>query len=370
MSTITVNIPRATFVSSAYPTTNLSFYPTMYVGTDASYHNCISLMNITLPTLPVTHVDSAILNLAVISKTGALPSPIVVNQVTSAFDAFAVTYNTTPSFTPTASTIDITDADLYSVVQIDVTTLINGWLDGSITNQGIALTNSDGTTAVIFTTDNIGYTPYFPTLTLTYTVPPVYDRAINFSYEQLANLISQLMTLYPSTIMTIYTTGFSVAGITGIPVELYASPDATYGTLAVLTDEGFNGIVPLNQITAISLPDGTIYDPSITYLPAPEFYAGFDKNLITSWHDYFSLSTAATVYAGALISETGVVYKNEYGLLVMADDGTGLNPVFMPVVNITCVTTAAAPLAKKGISESIPTITITGGTQILPNKKN
>lgn len=369
MSTITVNIPDTTFVSSAFPTSNLSFYPTMYSGTDASYLNCVTLMNITLPTLPVTHVDNATLNLTVITKTGTTPSPIIVNQVTSAFDASTVNYNTMPSFTPTASGINITDSDLYSTVHIDVTSLINGWLDGSIVNDGIALTNSDGTTVVVFTTDNVGYTPYFPMLTLTYTVPPVYDRAICFSYEQLANLITQLMTLYPATVMSIYTTGFNVAGITGIPVELYASPDATYGTLAVLTDEGSNGIVPLNQITAIALPSGTVYDPTITYLPVPTFYAGFDKNLITSWHDYFRLATPATVYAGALITETGEVYKNEYGLLVMADDGTGLNPVFMPVINITCVTTAAAPLAKKGINASVSPLTISGETEIRPNKE-
>ncbi|MDD4832653.1 MAG: DNRLRE domain-containing protein [Clostridia bacterium] len=370
MSNITVNIPDTTFVSSALATSNLSFYPTMYAGTDASYLNCITLMNIILPTLPVTHVDSATLNLAVITKTGVAPSPIIVNQVTSAFDASTVTYNTMPSFTPTASGINITDSDLYAIVQIDVTPLINGWLDGSIVNDGIALTNSDGTTVVVFTTDNIGYAPYFPTLNLTYTVPPVYDSAICFSYEQLANLITQLMTLYPATVMTIYTTGFNVAGINGIPVELYASPDATYGTLAVLTDEGSNGIVPLNQITAIALPDGTVYDPTITYLPVPNFYAGCDKNLITSWHDYFPLSTPATVYAGALISETGIVYKNEYGLLIMADDVTGLNPVFMPVINITCVTTAATLSAEKGVKTSISPLLISGGeTEIRPNKK-
>ncbi len=101
--------------------------------------------------------------------------------------------------------------------------------------------------------------------------------------------------------------------------------------------------MPLNQITAITLPAGTIYDQSIQYLPAPQFPAGCDKNLITSWHDYLPPATSATVYTGALISEAGVVYKNEYGLLVMADDNTGLNPVFMPVVNITAVTTAVSP---------------------------
>ncbi len=107
MPSVTVNIPNATFVSSAQPNNNLSFYPTMYVGTDTQFQNCIGLMQITLPTLPVNQVDSAVLNLAVISKTGVSPSPVVVNRVTSIFSTSTVTYNTRPSFTPTASTISI-----------------------------------------------------------------------------------------------------------------------------------------------------------------------------------------------------------------------------------------------------------------------
>ncbi len=355
MPTTTVNISNTTFVASGQPNNNMSSYSVMYVGTNPQFQDCIGLMQITLPSLPVNQVDSAFLQLAVVAKSGAASSPVVVNRVDEAFSTSTVTYSTRPSFTPTASTINVSTSDLYTIVQIDVTALISSWLNGTVPNNGLALTNSDGSTVVHFATNNIIYQPYFPTLTLTYSSSPASNTAICFSYEQLAHVITQLIQLYPSTVMTFYTTGFNVVGVTGIPIELYASPDASYGTLAVITDAGVNGAVPLNQITAIELPADAIYNQSITYLPTPQFPAGCDKNLITSWHDYLPVSTAATVYTGALISETGVVYRNEYGLLVMADNGTGLHPVFLPVVNITAVTTtapAAAPGKTKDVSKS------------------
>ena len=172
MPTTTLNISSTTFVSSAQPDNNLSFYPTMYVGLDPAFQNCISLLQVTLPPLPVTQVDSAKLQFAVIVKSGAAPSPVVVNRVTAPFNTATVTYNTRPPFTATPSQINVTTADLYTTVQLDVTALVNSWLDGTFTNDGIALTNSDGTTVVQFATNNIGYQPYFPELILTYSSSP------------------------------------------------------------------------------------------------------------------------------------------------------------------------------------------------------
>ena len=84
------------------------------------------------------------LQLAVIVKTGAEPSTIVVNRVTSPFDASTVTYNTLPPFVATSSQISIDTSDLYTIVEIDITTLVNQWLSGTVDNNGIALTNLMG----------------------------------------------------------------------------------------------------------------------------------------------------------------------------------------------------------------------------------
>lgn len=185
MPTVSVGIPDTTFVTSSQPTQNFSFYPLMYVGNEPSFSDSISLMEIDLSSIPVTNVDSAVLQLAVIVKTGAEPSPIVVNRVTSPFDASTVTYNTLPSFTPTTSQINVETSDLYTIVEIDITELVNQWLNGTHPNFGIALTNPDGATLVQFATNNIVYEPYFPKLVVSYsdTPTPPSDNPYGYIYN-------------------------------------------------------------------------------------------------------------------------------------------------------------------------------------------
>ncbi|HHV32351.1 MAG TPA: DNRLRE domain-containing protein [Clostridiales bacterium] len=83
MPTITLNAAGTTFVASAQPNTNFATYPTIYTGTDPSFDFTISYLKFDLSSVPVTRVDSAILELTVLAKTGALPSLVVVNRVTA-----------------------------------------------------------------------------------------------------------------------------------------------------------------------------------------------------------------------------------------------------------------------------------------------
>jgi len=359
MPTITLNIPSTTFVSSALPDNNFSFYPLILTGTDVGFFDCISLLQIALPSLPVTHVDSALLELAVIVKSGDAPSPIIINRVTTPFATDTVTYNTKPSFTPTPSQFNITTPDLYTKIQIDVTALVNDWLNGIYTNNGIALTNSDGTTLVQFATNNIVYEPYFPTLIINYTTLPVEPtNAICFSYAQLAHIIEQLILLYPTNVITVFTTGLQPSSVTGTPYKLFSSPEGTNGAIFILLDNGQEAIA-LNAITAIYTGDGTVYDPSITYLPPPQFSVGCDTNLITAYHDYLPVSTDIQMYLGSIVSASGSIYKNEYGILVLSD-ADGNTPIFIPVVNITMM----FPLNQTGtlLADAHPHVTIKAAT--------
>lgn len=360
MPTQTLIITDTTFVSSAQPDNNFSFYPLLYVGTDPEYHNCIGFLQFALPSLPVNAVDSAVLQLSVIVKSGDAPSPIIVNRVTSSLDTNIVTYNSQPAFTATPSNINVSPSDLYTTVQIDVTTLVNQWLNGTYPNNGIALTNPDGTTIVQFGTDNIVYEPYFPRLVLTYSgTPSGNDTALCFSYAQLANVIRQIIDFYPTNFITVFLKGFSPSTVTGTPYQLYSSAEGTYGGLFVLLDNGQEEAIPLDAITAIYLGDGSVYNPSITYLPVPQFPAGCDTNLITAIHDYLPLSTDVQMYMGALVQASGSIYKNEYGLLVLSD-ADGNTPIFVPVLNITTILPATGGNTLKAGGR--PTVTITNKT--------
>lgn len=341
MSTVTVNIPQTAFVASALPDNNFSLNPLMYAGTDPGFQTCISLLKIQLPQIPVSTVDKAELNLALISKSGANPSTVVVNKVTSPFETATVTYASLPAYTPTQAQYNVTASDLYTIIHIDVTSLVNEWLSGTSQNSGIALTNSDGTTEVLFATNDIMYEPYFPTLTLTYSESPV-NTGDNFSYAQLAHVIEQIISFYPTNVITVFTRGLNANTVTGTPYQLYKSSAGTYGAIFILMDAGQQEAIPLNAITAIYTGDGTVYNPAITYLTPPEIFTpGFDTNLITAYHEYLPVGTDVQMYMGSVINASGTVYKNEYGILVLSD-GAGNTPVFVPVNNINAVLPAPA----------------------------
>jgi hypothetical protein len=171
MATIIVDSTESTFVTSLLPNTNFSTNPLLITGTDPVFLSSVSFIKFVLPVLPVTSVNSAILRLYLIVKNGAAPSPVVVNRVTTPFNTATVTFNTQPSFVATSSQLNITTADVLNFVQIDVTSLINSWLNGTFTNAGIALTDSDGTTSVQFASSNFSEF-YVPKLILDFTEGP------------------------------------------------------------------------------------------------------------------------------------------------------------------------------------------------------
>ncbi|MEL7565482.1 MAG: DNRLRE domain-containing protein [Dehalobacterium sp.] len=357
MPTVVLNIADTTFVSSALPDTEFAYSPVIYTGTDQTFHNCISLLQIALPSLPVTVVDSALLQLAVIVKGGVNPSLVVVNRVTSNFSTETVTYNTLPAFTPTSSQINVTPSDVLTTVEIDITPLVNTWLSGVFPNFGIALTNPDGTTVVEFCTNDILYEPFFPKLVLTYSSAPVEpDTAICFSFAQLAHIIEQIIQLYPTNVITVFTTGLSASSVTGTPYQLYSSAEGTYGGLFILLDNGQEEAISLNAITAIYTGDGTVYDPSITYLSPPTFPQGCDTNIITAYHDYLPVETDVTMYMGSNITASGTIYKNEYGILVLSDTD-GNTPIFVPVTNIRVILPTNQPSDLQ--RDTRPRVTIT-----------
>ncbi len=183
MPTVILNTTETTFVSSAFPDANFSANPVIYAGTDAIFQNSISFLRYTIPSLPVSAVDSALLQLSVIIKTGDAPSPVVINRVTSELNTETVTYNTQPAFTATPSQINISTGDLYTTVQIDVTELVNQWINGTFPNNGIALTNPDGITSVGFGTNEILHEPFYPVLILTYSETPAEAETYAYIYN-------------------------------------------------------------------------------------------------------------------------------------------------------------------------------------------
>lgn len=168
MANLNLQTTGTTFVSSLLATYNLSFSAVIVAGTDPIYLDSISFLKFDLSSIPVESVTSAILRLFVFAKNGALPSTVVVNRVTSDFDINAVTYNTRPPYVPTGSTTMVTAGEVLQFIDIDITDLVNQWLNGTFPNFGLALTVPDGTTSVQFGGKPIG-ADFEPRLIVTYT---------------------------------------------------------------------------------------------------------------------------------------------------------------------------------------------------------
>jgi hypothetical protein len=180
------------------------------------------------------------------------------------------------------------------------------------------------------------------------------NTSLCFSIAQLTNIIAQLITLYPTSVMSVFTTNLNT--LTGTPYQLYSSPDAENGGLFILDNGGQHIAVPIMSITAIYTGDGTVYAPSISYLTPPQpLPQGCDTDLIAAIHAYLPVPTEVVLRMGVAVEASGAVYKNEYGILVLSD-ADGNTPIYVSVsklASIAIVPPADAVAAKKGSTLSI-----------------
>jgi hypothetical protein len=108
-----------------------------------------SYLKFTLTTLPagITATDVAKATLTLYANTVATPGAIDVVQVTSARTEGAITANTAPALgSPVATAVPVPAKDDY--VTIDVTSVVQAWIGGTLTNNGLALVASTTGTSV------------------------------------------------------------------------------------------------------------------------------------------------------------------------------------------------------------------------------
>ncbi|MDF2566853.1 MAG: hypothetical protein K0R90_309 [Oscillospiraceae bacterium] len=163
-----------------------------------------------------------------------------------------------------------------------------------------------------------------------------------FAVDQFANILLQMITAYPGT-WTVFSS--SLASYSGAPLDLYTSPDATGPGLLRLVDVNNDyEILPIANITGIYPGDGTIYDPSFTYLTPPDpLPVGCDTNMIAAIQSLLPIGTTVEIRMGPTISASGDVYQNELGVLVLSDiDGN--TPIFIFTPNILRIFTSGSPV--------------------------
>ena len=182
------------------------------------------------------------------------------------------------------------------------------------------------------------------------------DTSLCFITAQYTHIIKQLLALYPTSVMSVFTT--NTGTITGTPYQVYTSPEANDGGLFILINSlGQYETIPLMAITAIYIGADTVYNPSITYLPAPApLPPGCDTNLMTAIHDYLPVPTEVIIYVGPLTQASGEIYRNEYGVIVLSD-ADGNTPIFIPVNQIARIITNPPELNKTNVKPVIKNLT-------------
>ena len=155
-----------------------------------------------------------------------------------------------------------------------------------------------------------------------------------FSIAQLANLLEQVIALYPGITMTIFAE--QLATFSGIAQEVYTAPAASGPGLLVLDGTGQYLYVNLSKIVAFYLGN-VVYNPAITYLTPPSpLPAGCDTDLILGIQAICPVGQEVAIATALTTSARGTVTISEFGILVLTD-GAGNSPVFLPTPPIRYV---------------------------------
>jgi hypothetical protein len=141
-----------TYVSSSSPSSAYGTLPFLNVGNGSS-----ALVQFDLSPLPAGTTSANITKANLILYVERLPitGALDLSPATSAWSELTATFNTSPSLGSVASTIPISSAQTYIVV--DVTSIVQGWVTTPSSNFGIDLqasTTSPGTVALLDAKEN------------------------------------------------------------------------------------------------------------------------------------------------------------------------------------------------------------------------
>jgi Collagen triple helix repeat (20 copies) len=142
-----------TYVDTVNPTTNFGANALLRVENKTSpARNCSSFVQFSLSTLPsgttASNVNRAILRMWVNSSTTAFGA-MTLTPITSTWNESTITNSNSSGMTygsPVISNISVSSASNF--IAIDVTSIVQAWLNGTATNNGIKISVTDNTATV------------------------------------------------------------------------------------------------------------------------------------------------------------------------------------------------------------------------------
>lgn len=155
-----------TFVSSSAPAKNFGSQPLLAVQSGTS-----SYIRFNLSGLPAgATVTTATVRLFVdaVSQAGSFD----VYEIDQPWSENSLTFNTAPSLGVSASggkPVTVSKSSLNQFVLADITPLVQGWLAGTVPNNGVAIAVAGGTGSFGFDSKESEYTSHEPELEVTFS---------------------------------------------------------------------------------------------------------------------------------------------------------------------------------------------------------
>jgi len=164
------------YTSTAMPDSNYGTYITLYVGSYSTSDYYRAYLQFDLSTIPANaRLEDADLRLYQNNSIGSGNFQIGLHRVTSNWQENTITHNLHPTSSSETEALSTVYTGSTTWRNWDIDNLVLGWLDGSITNQGMVLKSTDETLSAIgiyfrssdYTTD----TTKCPKLEIDYYLP-------------------------------------------------------------------------------------------------------------------------------------------------------------------------------------------------------
>ncbi|GFZ30840.1 hypothetical protein CSC2_13660 [Clostridium zeae] len=311
-----------TFITNSHPDTNFGNIGALLVGKSIyTKHIYRSLLIFNTPQITVGDIlTNAYLRLYVYRKDGLRIQKVNIYRVTDSFSADTVTYDTQPRISKTSISYYVSNDSLNNYIDIDVTELVIGWINGNFINYGLELISED-----IFSGLLGFYSNEFSISTL---APKLIVNYISSS----AGGITGATGATGATGVTGPTGATGFTGVTGV-----TGPTGTTGATGVTGPTG-----PLPQITIIPsanryyyIAESDLSSPDPIIIPANSFKDD-SGNPISSFSGLGPNSYTNLFINGIL--QIGQIYSITSNALTLNTEGTTIyegTPIIVEIIQFS-----------------------------------
>jgi hypothetical protein len=136
----TLTVMQDSFASGKTPARNYGAQPALTVNAWASASGFIQF---DVSALGGQVITSAILSIEVTGGVGGNGGVVELRPVETPWSEGSLTFDNQPAFGAPLATLPIYGGDVGGTVSVGITSIVQGWVDGSIPNYGLALTSSE-----------------------------------------------------------------------------------------------------------------------------------------------------------------------------------------------------------------------------------